>query len=147
LFANLTVVCPSNGCLPIKRLFANLTVVCPSNGCLAALKLLASWKVSIEAKTEIDREERELIMTLSQAYLEWEEKTQQQSLQQGLQQGLAQGQRIVVENLLKLRFGELDEQLAGIIPNLLDLPAEEYTRLLLQSSREELLARFVNPSA
>jgi hypothetical protein len=120
-------------------------IALPTNneGRLAALKLLASWKVSIEAKAEIDREERELIMTLSQAYLEWEEKTQQQSLQQGL----TQGQRIVVENLLKLRFGELDKQLAGIIPNLLDLPAEEYTRLLLQSSREELLRRFGNPSA
>jgi hypothetical protein len=34
-------------------------------------------------------------MVLSQAYLEWEEKTQQQ--------GIQQGQRLVVENLLKVR--------------------------------------------
>jgi hypothetical protein len=123
-----------------KRAVEEVIALPTSNeGRLAALKLLTSWKVSIEAKVEIDREERELIMTLSQAYLEWEEKTQKQ--------GLTQGQRLVVENLLKLRFGELDEQLAGIIPNLLDLPAEEYTRLLLQSSREELLRRFVNPGA
>ncbi|MEN2383810.1 MAG: hypothetical protein KA716_33095 [Gloeotrichia echinulata DEX184] len=53
----------------------------------------------------------------------------------------------MVENLLKVRFGEVDEQLASIIPNLLDLPTEEYTRLLLQFSREELLARFENPRA
>lgn len=77
-------------------------------------------------------------MTLSQAYLEWEERTQQQ--------GIQQGKRLVVENLLKARFGELDEQLASIIPNLLDLPAEEYTRLLLQLSRDELLTRFENNS-
>lgn len=106
---------------------------------LAALKLLTSWKVSIEAKAEIEQEERELIMTLSQAYLEWEERTQRNAVQQE--------KRIVVENLLKLRFGELNEQLSRIIPSLLDLPAEEYTRLLMQLSREELLARFENPNA
>ncbi|WYL92465.1 MAG: flagellar assembly protein H [Gloeotrichia echinulata IR180] len=106
---------------------------------LTALKLLANWKISIEAKAEIDQEDRELIMTLSQAYLEWEEKTERR--------GIQQGQRLVVENLLKVRFGEVDEQLASIIPNLLDLPTEEYTRLLLQFSREELLARFENPRA
>ncbi|MEN2383811.1 MAG: flagellar assembly protein H [Gloeotrichia echinulata DEX184] len=33
---------------------------------LTALKLLANWKISIEAKAEIDQEDRELIMTLSQ---------------------------------------------------------------------------------
>lgn len=109
---------------------------------LAALKLLTSWKVSIEAKAEIEQEERELIMTLSQAYLEWEERTQQQ----GIEQGIQQGKLLVVQNLLKARFGELDEQLSSIIPSLLDLPAEEYTRLLLQLSREDLLARFENPS-
>jgi hypothetical protein len=73
-------------------------------------------------------------MTLSQAYLEWEQQTERRGMQQ------------VIENLLKVRFGELDEQLAGIIPSLLELPTEEYTRLLLQLSREELLARFESPS-
>ncbi|MFK0733400.1 MAG: hypothetical protein ACFKPT_14680 [Gloeotrichia echinulata GP01] len=110
---------------------------------LTALKLLANWKISIEAKAEIDQEDRELIMTLSQAYLEWEEKTERR----GIQQGIQEGQRLVVENLLKVRFGEVDEQLASIIPDLLDLPTEEYTPLLLQFSREELLARFENPRA
>ncbi len=114
---------------------------------LTALKLLANWKISIEAKAEIDQEDRELIMTLSQAYLEWEEKTERRGRQEGRQEGIQQGQRLVVENLLKVRFGEVDEQLASIIPNLLDLPTEEYTRLLLQLSREELLARFENPRA
>jgi hypothetical protein len=103
-----------------------------------ALRLLANWKISIEARAEIDQEERELIMTLSQAYLEWEQQTERR--------GMQQGQRLVIENLLKVRFGELDEQLAGIIPSLLELPTEEYTRLLLQLSREELLARFESPS-
>ncbi|WP_338108782.1 hypothetical protein [Fischerella thermalis] len=42
----------------------------------------------------------------------------------------------------KARFGELNDQLVAIIPALLDLPPEEYTRLLLQLSQEELLTRF-----
>ena len=72
-------------------------------------------------------------MTLSQAYLEWEQKTERK------------GQRQVVENLLKARFGELDEQLTGIIEPMLQLPPQEYASLLLQLpnlQREELLERF-----
>lgn len=124
-----------------------------------ALRLLASWKITIETSTSIDEEGRQLIMTLSQAYLEWERETErrgiqqglergiQQGVEQGIEQGLEQGQRLVVENLLRVRFGALDEQLSTIIPLLLELPTEEYTRLLLQLSREELLARFDNPAS
>jgi len=49
-----------------------------------------------------------------------------------------------VENLLKARFGELDEQLMGIIEPMLQLPPQEYASLLLQLPREELLKRFGN---
>ena len=120
-----------------------------------ALRLLASWKITIETSTNIDEEGRQLSMTLSQAYLEWERETErrgieqglQRGIQQGVEQGIEQGQRLVVENLLRVRFGALDEQLSTIIPLLLELPTQEYTRLLLQLSREELLARFDNPAS
>jgi hypothetical protein len=36
----------------------------------------------------------------------------------------------------------LDSELQSIIPALINLPAEEYTQLLWQLSREELLQRF-----
>jgi hypothetical protein len=52
------------------------------------------------------------------------------------------GQRLVIENIFKVRFGDLDDQLFSTIPALLELPAEEFTPLLMQLSREELLARF-----
>ncbi|MEO1433081.1 MAG: hypothetical protein AAFV71_29250 [Cyanobacteria bacterium J06633_8] len=55
---------------------------------------------------------------------------------------MQEGQRQVVENLLKARFGELDEQLAEIIEPMLQLPPQEYASLLLQLPREELLERF-----
>ena len=101
------------------------------------LQLLATWKISIEASDLIEQQDREFIMTLSQAYLEWEQKTERR--------GMQQGQRQVVENLLKARFGELDEQLAGIIEPMLQLPPQEYASLLLQLPNlqsEELLERF-----
>lgn len=42
-------------------------------------------------------------MKLSPLYVQWEQEAQKQ------------GQRMVVENLLTVRFGTLDEQLATII--------------------------------
>jgi hypothetical protein len=55
---------------------------------------------------------------------------------------LQEGQRLVVENMLEVRFGTLDEQLAAIIPALLEMSPKEYTPLLINLSREELLSRF-----
>jgi Putative transposase, YhgA-like len=62
--------------------------------------------------------------------------------EEGVQEGIDLGRRQVIENLLKVRFGALDEALTAIVEPLLNLPAEAYTRLLLESSREELIAHF-----
>ncbi|MDJ0544539.1 MAG: flagellar assembly protein H, partial [Microcystis sp. M53601_WE4] len=62
----------------------------------------------------------------------------------GLQQGLQQGERLVVENLLKARFGSLDPDLSLIIDRILLLPVEEFTPLIINSSRTELIAHFSN---
>lgn len=53
-----------------------------------------------------------------------------------------EGQREIIENIPKVRFGSLNDQLASVIDPLLALSPEEYTRLLLESSREDLLAQF-----
>lgn len=115
----------------------------------AVLKLLATWKITMGVSNEVDLEERELIMNLSQAYLEWEQETKQQGIQQGVQQGVQQGieqeRYQLLENLLSERFGEVDSQLSAIAPAILNLPPKEYASLLLQLSslsREELLMRF-----
>jgi len=119
-----------------------------------SLKLLYSLQKDLEVNSPIEPEDRELIMRLSPLYQEDREKAiqegveiglqqgVQQGLQQGVQQGLQQGERLVIENLLKFRFGGLDEELGAIIDPLLALPPEEFTPLLLQLSREELIARF-----
>jgi len=57
-------------------------------------------------------------MALSQSYLEWKEATKRE----GLQQGLQQGQRQIIEKLSPM----------------------ESSRLLLESSREDLIRRFLS---
>ena len=105
-----------------------------------ALQLLASWKITLETGETLEAEEQGLMMTLSQAYLEWEQKTEAR----GKQQGIKTERETTIENLLIARFGAVDEQLAAIIPRLLALSAEDYAQWLLQLaqlSREEVLAR------
>jgi len=57
------------------------------------------------------------------------------------EEGVTEERQQVIQNLLRMHFGALDEALTAIVRPLLNLPAEEYTRLLLESSREELIAR------
>ena len=67
---------------------------------------------------------------------------EERGLERGLEQGLQEGERLVVENLLRVRFGELDPPLQAIISRILQLSPEEFTPLLLQCSKQELLKRF-----
>ena len=92
----------------------------------------------IQTQENLDWEDTELIMRLSPLFDQQLEAAQLT----GLQQGLQQGERRVVENLLQVRFGSLDDELTSLIDALLQLPAEEFTPLLMQLSREELLERF-----
>lgn len=107
----------------------------------AVLELLRSLRTILEVSQDLEPEDRNLIMRLSPLY--------EQRLAEATEQGLQQGQRQVVENLLRAKFGALDEQISAIIEPLLALPPEEFSRLLLQLSnlsREELLARFGDQS-
>jgi hypothetical protein len=97
-------------------------------------ELITSWRITVINQQNLTEDDQEVIMNLSQAYLEWREAT--------LQEGVQEGQRQVVENLLRARFGLLDTELERIIEPLLNLPPQEYSRLLLELSREELLTRF-----
>jgi predicted transposase/invertase (TIGR01784 family) len=45
-----------------------------------------------------------------------------------------------IEAILLVRFGEIDQELAAVVPKLMELDSREYTRLLLNLSRSELLA-------
>jgi hypothetical protein len=128
----------------------------------SALNLLVSWRINMEITNQVEQEERRILMALSQVYLEWEKQTKrlgieqgveqgmQQGREQGMQQGLEEERRATIENLLHLRFSSvdssgdvmIDQELQAIIPNLMNLPNVEYTRLLFQKSREELIQYF-----
>ncbi|MEH2117794.1 hypothetical protein [Nostoc sp.] len=89
-------------------------------------------------QTELTKDDQELIMNLTQAY----EEARAAAVQEGVEQGVQLERRQVVENLLKFRFGEVDELLSRVIDSLLQLTPEEFTPLCLELSREDLLARF-----
>ncbi|WGV26243.1 hypothetical protein [Halotia branconii] len=77
---------------------------------------------------------------LTQAY----EEARAAAVQEGVEQGVQLERRQVVENLLRFRFGEVDEELSKVVNSLLQLSAEEFTPMCLSLSREELLARFLH---
>ncbi len=94
--------------------------------------------LEVRQKQNLDVEAKELIMELSTIYLE----RLQNATEQGIQQGIQQSSRITIESILKTRFEAIDEPLERIIEPIIALSPEEFTPLLLQLSREELLARF-----
>jgi len=98
------------------------------------MEIFASWQKNLELNSDVNDEEvRELIMSLSPAYLKQREEWKQD------------GQRLMVESLLAVRFGNLDEELSAIVTLMMELSLTERTQLLLNLSnlsREELLARF-----
>jgi hypothetical protein len=104
------------------------------------LEILVNWRTNLELKADLTDEDRELIMDLSPAYLQRREEWRIE----GIQEGRSEERKEMVENLLRVRFGEVDEKLQRAITLILQLPTEELTRLLLTLNREELLARF-NP--
>ena len=108
----------------------------------AALELLYNLQQNLQVTQNQDEEDRELLMRLAPLYQQDREQAIQEGEQRGLETGIQQGERLVVENLLKVRFGEIDNELQAIIEPLLALSPEEFTPLLLQLSREELINRF-----
>jgi hypothetical protein len=79
----------------------------------------------------------QVLMNLSKIYQDWRDNT----LQEGRKEGRLEERSVFVKNLLLFRFGTIDEALSRIIKPLLQLPPQDLSRLLLQSSREELLAK------
>ncbi len=104
-----------------------------------AIDLLLSLKTTLEVNQNVDEEDRNLIMRLSPIY----EQKLAEAKQKGLQEGLQAERRNVLENLLRVRFGSLDAELRVIVEPLLALTPEEFTPLLLQLTREQLLERFL----
>ncbi|MEH2191604.1 MAG: hypothetical protein V7K98_02925 [Nostoc sp.] len=104
--------------------------------------LIAVLSARQEKERDIDQDDRELIMKLSEMYQQQLEEIKKQERQEGEQQGLARERRAMIESILQVRFGEVDSELATIIDQVIAITREEFTPSLLQLSREELLAKF-----
>ena len=101
------------------------------------LEMVYRWRISVMTQTDLTEDDQELIMNLTEAY--------QEARAQAVQEGVEQERRQVVENLLRFRFGSVDEELSRVVDNLLQLAPDDFARFLLELSslsREELLARF-----
>ena len=77
-------------------------------------------------------------MRLPQLY----QQDREQAIQEGIRQGIERERTRMIEDLLTVRFGSIDEELAVIIEPIMALAPQELILLLMQLSREELLARF-----
>ena len=86
----------------------------------------------------LDPEDKELIVTLTQMYEEAMADVREEFLQLGEKQATLRW----INNLLRTRFGEVDQELAAMVETIASLPSEELVSPLLQLSRSELLARF-----
>ncbi len=107
--------------------------------------LLFRWRICITAHKNLTQDDKEVLMNLSKIYQDWRDKTLQEGRKEGQKEGQKEGRleerSVFVKNLLLFRFGTIDDALSQIIKPLLQLPPQDSSRLLLQSSREELLAK------
>jgi len=79
-------------------------------------------------------------MNLDVVYEQWRQRTLQEGRQEGKQEALQEE----IADLLEVRFGGLDSDLAAIATKIVQLPKRDRTQLLLQLptlSREELIAQ------
>jgi hypothetical protein len=104
--------------------------------------LIAVLSARQRQEHDIDKDDQELIMKLSEIYQQQLEELKKQGLQEGRQEGIERERRAMIESIMEVRFGQVDSQLQTIINPIIAMSREEFTPLLLQLSREELLARF-----
>ncbi|MFZ9736400.1 MAG: hypothetical protein ACO3EZ_00145 [Prochlorotrichaceae cyanobacterium] len=101
-----------------------------------ALELLLNLRLILETRenANTDQDDQELIMRLAPLY--------QEQIAATIEKATQQGERRVIENLLRVRFGAIDDRLETVIDALLTLTPEEFTPLLLHLSQEQLIDRF-----
>ncbi|MEG3898448.1 MULTISPECIES: flagellar assembly protein H [unclassified Microcoleus] len=119
-----------------------------------ALQLLYILQENLQANIPTnpagDDEDQELVMAivplfqqklqeareqgLVQGIVQGLEQGREQGLEQGREQGREQGQRLILESLLQVRFGELDPLTVTFLRPVSALPTAEFTMLLVQLS-------------
>jgi hypothetical protein len=126
------------------------------------LELVCSLQAQLQARLqerqeELDPEDRKLIMTVGTLFREQLDAAKREGLEQGIEQGIERGrlegrlegveegveqgihrgQRLILENLLRVRFGELDPIMPVLMESIAALPPEQFTLFLLKLSQVE----------
>ncbi|MEG5041209.1 MULTISPECIES: flagellar assembly protein H [unclassified Microcoleus] len=111
---------------------------------IIALELLYRLQSNLvtDAPQKLEPEERELIMAIAPLFQQQIQAAQQQAREEGLEQGLEEGlergrqeqQRLILENFLQVRFGELSPKMTVFLSPISKLAAAEFTVLLLAIS-------------
>ena len=103
---------------------------------IIALELLYQLQSNLVTDTqqELQPEERELIMAIPSLFREQLEAAQQQGIEQGIEQGRQAQQRLILENFLRGRFGEINSKMTAFLSAISKLQAAEFTVLLLAIS-------------
>ncbi|MEG4804110.1 flagellar assembly protein H [Microcoleus sp. ARI1-B5] len=125
-----------------ERAVAELSALATDNPLRTnALELLYRLQSNLVADLEqpIETEDRELIMTIAPLFQEQLQAAQEQGVQEGIEQGVQQGlergrqeqQRLILENFLRVRFGELDSLMIAFLTPASMIPAAEFTMILL----------------
>ena len=104
----------------------------------AILRLLASWKISIEITGQAEAEQ-ELMMVLTQAYLEWEQQTEQRGEQTG---ALREAQALILRQLTR-RIGELAPEMRSQVQALSLAQLESLGEALLDFAEAGDLERWL----
>ncbi|MEG4345172.1 flagellar assembly protein H [Microcoleus sp. A003_D6] len=115
-----------------------------------ALQLLYTLQENLQANTPTnpagDDEDQELVMAIVPLFQQHLQEAREQGLvqgivqgleqgrEQGIEQGREQGQRLILENFLQVRFGELDPLTLTFVRPISALPTAEFTMLLVQLS-------------
>jgi hypothetical protein len=100
----------------------------------AILRLLASWKISIEITGQAEAEQ-ELMMVLTQAYLEWEQQTEQR--------GEQTGEARLVLRLLTRRIGDVAPEVRSQVQALSLVQLESLGEALLDFAEVGDLERWL----
>jgi predicted transposase YdaD len=97
---------------------------------------------SIEVTGQAEAEE-ELIMVLSQAYLEWEQQTEQRGRQEGEQTGALREAQALILRLLSRRIGNISEEMRSQVEALSIVQLEALGEALLDFSEDGDLVRWL----
>ncbi|MEG3858847.1 flagellar assembly protein H [Microcoleus sp. herbarium12] len=125
-----------------ERAVAELSALATDNPLRTnTLELLYRLQSNLVADLEqpIETEDRELIMTIAPLFQEQLQAAQEQGIEQGIEQGLERGlergrqeqQRLILENFMRARFGELDSLMIAFFSPVSRIPAAEFTVILL----------------